>query len=173
MKNLKDSRKVIQTKFEMKNVHNFSLVQTMEEKTKPETIVGQLTPSGNSYCIDTDKSRALLKNQNFEILNNEICSIFPIDYLVFYVLDQNFDFLRKTDRFWANILYVQEFFWVESLQKTCLYVHEKLQRNPSVGSCLKFFIFLPYGFDYLGFLTNARRGAMRSKPQWVFYWDLD
>ena len=54
MKNqsLKDSRKVIQTKFEMKNVHNFSLVQTMEEKTKPETIVGQLTPSGNSYCID-------------------------------------------------------------------------------------------------------------------------
>ena len=54
MKNqsLKDSRKVIQTKFEMKNVHNFSLVQTMEEKTKPETIVGQLTPSGNSYCIE-------------------------------------------------------------------------------------------------------------------------
>ena len=31
-----------------------------------------------------DKSRALLKNQNFEILNNEICSIFHIDYLVFY-----------------------------------------------------------------------------------------
>ena len=47
----KDSRKVIQTKFEMKNVHNFSLVQTMEEKTKSETIVGQLDPSGNSYCI--------------------------------------------------------------------------------------------------------------------------
>ena len=46
--NVKDSRKVIQTKFEMKNVHNFSLVQTMEEKTKPETIVGQLTPSGNN-----------------------------------------------------------------------------------------------------------------------------
>ena len=54
MKNqsLKDSRKVIQTKFEMKNVHNFSVVQTMEEKTKPETIVGQLNPSGNLYCID-------------------------------------------------------------------------------------------------------------------------
>ena len=26
-------------------------------------------------------------------------------------------------------------------KKTCLYVHEKLQRNPSVGSCIKFFIF--------------------------------
>ena len=50
MKNqsLKDIRNVIQTKFEMKNVHNFSLVQTMEEKTKTETIVGQLTPSGNN-----------------------------------------------------------------------------------------------------------------------------
>ena len=48
-----------------------------------------------------------------------------------------------------------------------------LFRNPSVGKCLKFFIFLPYGFDYLEFLTNARRGAMRSKTQWVFYRDLD
>ena len=48
-----------------------------------------------------------------------------------------------------------------------------LQRNPSVGSALKIFIFQPYGFDYLGFLTNARRGAMRSKTQWVFYRDLD
>ena len=80
---------------------------------------------------------------------------------------------EKMDQFWANILYVPEFFWAESLQKTCLYVHEKLQRNPSEGSCLKFFTFLPYGFDYLGFLTNARRGAMRSKTQWVFYRDLD
>ena len=121
----------------------------------------------------SDKSRALLKNQNFEILNNEICSIFPIDFLVFYVCDQNLDFLRKVDQFWANILYVREFFWAETLQKTCIYVHEKLQRNPSIGSCLNFFIFQPYGFDCLGFLTNARRGAMRSKTQWVFYRDLD
>ena len=45
--------------------------------------------------------------------------------------------------------------------------------NPSVGSGLKNFIFRPYGFDYLGFLTNARRGAMRSKTQWVIYRDLD
>jgi hypothetical protein len=43
-----------------------------------------------------------------------------------------------------------------SLQKNCLYVHEKLQRNPSVRSGFIFFIFQPYGFDYLGFLTNAR-----------------
>ena len=81
--------------------------------------------------------------------------------------------LLLSNQFWANILYVWEFFWAKSLQKTCLYVHEKLQRNPSVGSCLKFFTFLPYGFDYLGFLTNARRGAMRSKTQWVIYRGLD
>ena len=57
--------------------------------------------------------------------------------------------------------------------KTYLYVHEKLQRNSYVGSCLKFFIFRPYGFEYLEFLTNARRGAMRSKHHWVFYRDLE
>ena len=81
--------------------------------------------------------------------------------------------LLLSDQFWANILYVREFLLAKSLQKTCLNVHEKLQRNPSVGSCLKFFTFQPYGFDYLGFLTNASRSAMRSKTQWVFYRDLD
>ena len=105
--------------------------------------------------------------------NNKIWSIFTIDSLIFYVWYQNFDFLGKTDQFWVNIIYVREFLLAKSLQKTCLYVHEKLQRNPSVGSCLKIFIFWPYGFDYFGFLTNARRGAMRSKTQWVIYSDLD
>ena len=105
--------------------------------------------------------------------NNKIWSIFTIDSLIFYVWYQNFDFLGKTDQFWANIIYVREFLLAKSLQKTCFYLHEKLQRNPSVGSCLKFFIFSPYGFDYLGILTNARRGAMRSKTQWVIYRDLD
>ena len=46
----------------------------------------------------------------------------------------------------------------KSLKKTCLYVFEKLQRNPSVDSGLKFFIFWPYEFDCLGFLTNALQG---------------
>ena len=78
-----------------------------------------------------------------------------------------------SDQFWADILYVREFLLAKSLQKTCLHVHEKLQWNPSVGSCFKIFIFRPYGFDYFGFLTNARRGAMRSKTQWVIYRDLD
>ena len=49
--------------------------------------------------------------------------------------------LLLSDQFWANILYVREFLLAKSLQKTCLYVHEKLQRNPSVGSGLKIFIF--------------------------------
>ena len=64
-------------------------------------------------------------------------------------------------------------FLAKSLQKTCLHVHEKLQRNPSVVSGLKIFIFRPYGFYYLGFLANARRGVMRLKTLWVFYRDLD
>ena len=49
--------------------------------------------------------------------------------------------LLLLDQFWANILYVWEFFWAESLQKTCLYVHEKLQRNFSVRICKKKFHF--------------------------------
>ena len=56
-----------------------------------------------------------------------------------------------------------------SLQKNCLYFHEKLQRNPSVRRG----IFRPYGFENLGFLKNVCRGAMRSKTHWVFYRDLD
>ena len=47
--------------------------------------------------------------------------------------------------------------------------HEKLQRNPSVGSGLTFFTFRPYEFENLGFLTNARRGASGSKTQWDLY----
>ena len=86
---------------------------------------------------------------------------------------RNYKEILLSDRFWTDILYVREIFWAKSLQKTCPCVHEKLQRNPFVGSGLKFFIFRPYGFDYLGFLTNARRGGMRSKTQWVFYRDLD
>ena len=81
--------------------------------------------------------------------------------------------LVLSDQFWANILYFQEFFLAKSWQKICFYIHEKLQRNPFVGSALKLFIFRPYEFDYLGFLTNARRGALRSKTQWVIYRDLD
>ena len=63
------------------------------------------------------------------------------------------------------MFYMSKSFFGPSHYKNCLYVHEKLQINSSVGSCLKLFIFRPYGFDNLGFLTNARRGAMRSKPQ--------
>ena len=64
------------------------------------------------------------------------------------------------------------FFWPNHYKK-CLYVHEKIQRNPSVRSGLKIIMFQPYGFDYFRFLTNARRGAMRLKTQWVIYRDLD
>ena len=52
-----------------------------------------------------------------------------------------------SDQFWANILYVQEGFLAKTLQKTCFYIHDKFERNPSVGSCLEIFIFRPYGFD--------------------------
>ena len=86
-------------------------------------------------------------------------------YFMFWIKKKYF--LRKMDQFWTNLNICLGVFLAKSLQKTCFYVHKKLQRNPSVGSCLKFFIFRPYGFDYLGFLTNARRGAMRSKTQWV------
>ena len=104
--------------------------------------------------------------------NNEICSIFPIDSSVIYVWDQILIFWEKRVNSGQIFYMSSSFFWAKSLQKTCPYIHEKLQWNFSVSKCL-IFIFQLYGFDYLGFLTNARRGAMRSKPQWVFYRDLD
>ena len=58
-------------------------------------------------------------------------------------------------------------------KKICLYVHEKLQGNAFVEIGFKFFIFRPYGFDYLGFLTNTRRVMMRSKTQLVLDRDLN
>ena len=57
---------------------------------------------------------------------------------------------QNTKIFWEkriNSDLSRSFFW-PTLQKTCFYVHEKLQRNSSVGSCLKIFSFRPYGFDY-------------------------
>jgi hypothetical protein len=42
--------------------------------------------------------------------------------------------------------------------KKMFYVKDKLQRKPSVGRVLKFFIFQPYEFENLRFLTNARWG---------------
>ena len=95
-----------------------------------------------------------------------------------YLKFQNFDFFKVPYFCRINsgtIFYMsQRFLGLNHYKKKpCFYVHEKLQRNSSVGSCLKIFIFRPYGFDYLGFLTNACRGAMKSKPQWVFYKDLD
>ena len=49
----------------------------------------------------------------------------------------------------------------KSLQKNSLYVHEKLQRNPFVERGLKIYIFQPYGFENLEFLTNALKGEIR------------
>ena len=117
------------------------------------------------------------KNQNFDPKHKIPKSQWEKLKRFYYCQILKFWFFKSalllSDRFWADILYVREIFWAKSLQKTCLCVHEKLQRNSSVGSGLEFFIFRRYGFDYLGFLTNACRGAMRSKTQWIFYRDLD
>ena len=51
-------------------------------------------------------------------------------------------------------------FWAKSLQKNCLYVHEKFSFFDLMD--LKIWNF-----------WNGCRGAMRSKTQWVFYRDLD
>ena len=91
-------------------------------------------------------------------------------YFMFGV--KNFIFRRK----WINSVpichIVATYCLVKSLQKKCFYVLGKLQRKHSVGRGLKDFIFQPYEFENLGFLTNTRWSVMRSKTQWVFYRDL-
>ena len=71
--------------------------------------------------------------------------------------------LLLSNQFWANILYVREFFWAESLQKTCLCVHEKLQRNPSVGSCLIFFYFSTLWIWLFGIFDKRPQGCREVK----------
>jgi hypothetical protein len=70
-----------------------------------------------------------------------------------------------TDHFLKVSGYAPPFWGAKSL---CLYVPDKLQRRPSIKRSLKIFIFPPYEFEKLGFLTNVCRGVMRSKTQWVF-----
>ena len=77
--------------------------------------------------------------------------------------------LLKVPYFWwinsGSIFYMSKGFFGQTTAENLFYVHEKLQRNSSVGSCLEYFIFWPYRFDYLGFLTNAHsRRHWRSTP---------
>ena len=111
----------------------------------------------------SDKSRALLKNQNFEILDNEICSIFSIDYLVFYVLDQNFDFLRKTDRFWANVLYVLEFFLGRITTKNLALCPWEITEKSFRRKLLKFFHFLTLWIWLFGIFDKRPQGCHEVK----------
>ena len=71
----------------------------------------------------------------------------------------------------GSVFYMLKSFYGEVTSKNLSNLQEILQKNPWVGSGITIFIFGPC--DYLGFLTNAGRGAMRSKTQWVFYRDLD
>ena len=74
----------------------------------------------------SNKSRALLKSQNYEIGQY---------WFWFHVWDQNFEiFWEKRIDFGTKFCMSKSFFWPN---------HYK---NPSVGSDLKFFIFRSYGF---------------------------
>ena len=44
-------------------------------------------------------------------------------------------------------------------------IPEKILEHMSVRRGLKILIFKPHGFENLGFLKDARRGAVRSKTQ--------
>ena len=68
--------------------------------------------------------------------------------------------LLLLDRFWTHLNTCPRICFAKSLQKNCLYIQGKLQRNPSVRTGLKIFIFWPYGFENLEFLKNIHRGAV-------------
>ena len=78
--------------------------------------------------------------------------------------------LLLSDRFWTDLkICLQVFILAKSLQKTCLYIHEKLQRNPSIGRGLKIFVFdkRPKGCDEvknsMGLLQGPRLMAWTTK----------
>ena len=111
----------------------------------------------------SDKSRALLKNQNFEILNNEIYSIFPIDYLVFYVLDQNFDFLGKMDRFWANFFICPAVFLGQITTKNLFLRSWEITKKSFRGKLLKIFHFFTLWIWLFGIFDKRPQGCYEVK----------
>ena len=120
-----------------------------------------------NWSVFLKEIKILIPNIKYQRINGKNWTDFII------VKFQNLDFLKVPYFCQINsgpIFYMSgSFYWLIHYKKPVF----MFMRNPSVGSCLKIFIFRPYGFDYFGFLTNARRGAMRSKTQWVIYRDLD
>ena len=55
------------------------------------------------------------------------------------------------------------FYWQNHYKKPVFMFMKKLQRNPSVKSGLKIFIFRPYGFDYLRFFN---KGLNKNSKSW-------
>ena len=70
--------------------------------------------------------------------------------------------LLLLDQFWANI---RQFFWAKSLKKHVFLLMRNYKEIFTSEFAKKISLLRPYGFDYLRFLTNARRGALRLKTQ--------
>ena len=74
-------------------------------------------------------------------------------------LGSKFWYFEEMNQFCENLPFIWHFCicWNNS-KKSCLYVHEKLQRKP-------------YEFENLIFLKNNCRAGMSWKTQWIFYRD--
>ena len=83
------------------------------------------------------------KNQNFDPKHKIPKNQWEKLNRFYYCQISKFGFFKSAllllDRFWTNLKICLQFFLLKSLQKTCLYIHWKLQRNPSAGKGLNFF----------------------------------
>ena len=93
----------------------------------------------------------------------------------FQVIHRYFMFGIKIFNFWGKrinsgpIFYMSESFFGLNHYKKPVFMFMRHYKEIFPWEFAKKIIFWPYGYDYLGFLTNAQRGAMRSKS----WWDLD
>ena len=120
----------------------------------------------NDFYFDSEKIDAdelirlrmeilILKDSKYEIPKNQWEKLNRFHYCQISKFWFFKSALLLSDQFWANILYVREFLLAKSLQKTCLYVHEKLQRNPSVGR-----------FGHYNLLKDTDHRQKEDKVEW-------
>ena len=119
------------------------------------------------YNLGSSWTSPLIPNIKYQRINGKNWTDFII------VKFQNFDFFKTCPTFVRSIagpiLYLSTIFFGPNHFKKVSLCSWKITKETFYRKGLKIF----HGFENLGFLTNARSGAMRSKTQWVFYRDQD
>ena len=111
----------------------------------------------NQPRIDPKKVGHFQTISFFKFDNNDI-QFFPLILWYFMFGVKILIFWGNESILWKPSIHLTLLYSLKQFKKSCLYVHEKLQRKP-------------YEFENLIFLKNNCRAGMSWKTQWIFYRD--